>query len=178
ILLARQRSRGEARADLDALHRIDAHETAGDVLVELAVDRRAEPSRHAFGHDLDDGADGGAFFPHLVEEIGPLLHRLGVGAEERVALDLGPIPGAAVNGVRPDLHKRAAHAHAGYHFAGDGARRHTACGLPRARTARAAPVAHAVFDEISVVGVAWAELVLDIPVVLGARVDILDLERN
>ena len=47
---------GEARADLDPLHRVDAHQRRGDVLVELAVERRAEPRRHALGHDLDDGA--------------------------------------------------------------------------------------------------------------------------
>ena len=51
---------GEALADLDALDRIDRHHRRGDVLVELAVDRRAEPGRNALGDDLDDRADRGA----------------------------------------------------------------------------------------------------------------------
>ncbi len=49
--------RGEAVADLDALDRIDAHQRGGEIGVELAVDRRAQPGRHALGHDLDHGAD-------------------------------------------------------------------------------------------------------------------------
>ena len=50
--------------------------------------------------------------------------------------------------------------------------------LARRRAARAPPIAHAIFGEIGVVGVARAELVLDLPIVLGARIDIVDLERD
>src|SRR5262245_18398342 len=39
-------------------------------------------------------------------------------------------------------------------------------------------MAQALFDEIGVVGVAWAELVLDLAVVLRPRVHVLDLERD
>src|SRR5262249_61576335 len=94
---------------------------------------RYEPGRNAFRDYLDDGAAGRTLLAHSVEEIGPLLHRLHVWAEERVALDFGPIPGAAVNGVWPDLNQRPAHAHAGHHFAGNGTCSHAACGLACAR---------------------------------------------
>ena len=39
----RQRGGGEAVADLHALHGIDGHQRGGDIGVELAVDRRAQP---------------------------------------------------------------------------------------------------------------------------------------
>ena len=44
VLLAGERGGGEAGADLDALHRVDAHHRAGEVGVELAVDRLAQPA--------------------------------------------------------------------------------------------------------------------------------------
>jgi hypothetical protein len=44
--------------------------------------------------------------------------------------------------------------------------------------ARPEPIAQAVFHQIGVVGMAGTELVLDVAVVLGAGVDILDLERD
>src|SRR5262249_60226022 len=59
ILLAGQRRRRKAGADLDPFDGIDAHESRGEVAVELAVDRRAETNGHAFRDDLDDGAHGG-----------------------------------------------------------------------------------------------------------------------
>src|SRR5690606_4138023 len=49
ILLARELGRRHSGADLDPLHGIDAHEGRGEVLVELSVDRRAEPGRHPLG---------------------------------------------------------------------------------------------------------------------------------
>ena len=45
---------------------------------------------------------------HLVEIALPLLRHLGVGAEERIARHLGPVPIAAVDGMRSDLHQGAA----------------------------------------------------------------------
>ena len=57
VLLAGEFRRAKAGADLDALDRIDAHEGRRDVGIELGVDRRTEPRRHAFGHDLDNRAD-------------------------------------------------------------------------------------------------------------------------
>ena len=61
----------QAGADLDALDRVDAHHRRGEVLVELAVDRRAEARRHALGHDLDHRAGRGAGLAHAVEVSRP-----------------------------------------------------------------------------------------------------------
>ena len=83
------RSRRRSRRPSTALMLISA---GGDVLVELAVDRRAEARRHALGHDLDHGADRGALLAHLVEKVGPARGRLGIGAEERVAVRPRPNP--------------------------------------------------------------------------------------
>src|SRR5215472_16640004 len=41
VRLARELGGAEAGADLDALHRVDAHQRRGEIAVELAVDRRA-----------------------------------------------------------------------------------------------------------------------------------------
>src|SRR5262249_46150649 len=67
ILLAAQRRRCKARADLDSFDSIDAHESRGEIAVELAVDRRAETNGHAFRDDLDDGAHGGTALADVVE---------------------------------------------------------------------------------------------------------------
>jgi hypothetical protein len=57
VLLARERGRTKACADLDALDRVDAHHRRSKIAIELAIDRRAEARRHAVGHDLDHRAD-------------------------------------------------------------------------------------------------------------------------
>ena len=93
-------------------------------------------------------------------------------------LDLVPAPIGAVDSVRPDLDQRAAHAHVRHDLARDGAGGNAHRGLARAGPARTPPIAHAIFGEIGVVGVTGAELVLDLAVVLRARVDIGDLERD
>ena len=60
VLLAGQFGRRKARADLDALHRVDRHQRAGDLGIELGVDRRAPAGRNILGDDFDHGADGRA----------------------------------------------------------------------------------------------------------------------
>ena len=175
VLLAAQRGRGEPGADLDTLDRVDRHHRAGEIAVELVVDRLAEPGRNAARDDLDDRAGRRAGLAHAVEIIGPAQRRRGVRAPERVVLDRPPIPGGAVDRVRPDLHQRAADRHVGAedlarHRAGGDARG----GLARRGAAAAAIVADAVFFPIGVVGVAGAEAVGDVAVVLRALVDVLD----
>ena len=82
IRLAGQFRGGHAGADLDALHRVDAHHRRGDVLVELAVDRRAEAGGHALGDHLDHGADRGAGFTYVVEIALPTRAPARVGQKE------------------------------------------------------------------------------------------------
>src|SRR3984957_3244323 len=57
ILFAGQLGRAEARADLDTLYRVDTHQCRGQIAVELAVDRRAQPRWHAVGDDFDHRTD-------------------------------------------------------------------------------------------------------------------------
>jgi hypothetical protein len=68
--------------------------------------------------------------------------------------------------------------HARHYFSRDGAGGNAARRLARTRAPRAAPVAQAVFGEIGVVGVARAELVLDVAVVLGPGIDVVDFQRD
>ncbi len=178
VFLAGQLGGGHAGADLDALHRVDAHHGAGEVLIELAVDRRAPAGRHALGNDLDDGADGGAGLAYAVEIVGPGDRGCRIGAEERVGVDGLPVPQRAVDLDIPDLHQRAANGDAVDHLARHRAGGDACCRLARRRAAAAAEVAHAVLLPVGVVGVAGAELVLDVAVVLGALVDVADEERD
>ncbi len=57
IFYAGQRGRGEAITDLDAFDGVDRHQVAGNVLIELAINRRTEPGWHALGHDFNNRAD-------------------------------------------------------------------------------------------------------------------------
>src|SRR5262249_28296946 len=151
---------------------------AGQIAVELAVDGRAEPRRHALGDDLDDGADRRAGLAHAVEIVGVEFRLLGVRTEERILVDRVPVPAGAVDGMRPHLHEGAAYAQARHDLARNRAGRHAHRGLARRLTAAAAIVAQAVFRIIGVVGVAGPVLVLDVGVVPRTLVDIVDDERD
>ena len=96
------------------------------------------------------------------------------GTEERIACDLVPVPFVAVDLVRAHLHQRAAHLHVGQDLSRDGAGGDTRGGLARRRPSAAAIVAQAVFGLIGEVGVAGAKLVLDLGIVLGALIGVLD----
>ena len=99
----------QAGADLDALDGVDRHHRRGEVGAELAVDRRAPAGRHAFGHHLDHRADRVAVLADAVEIVGSHSRgRLGVGAEERVLVDLVPVEIGVVDLVRPHLHEAGA----------------------------------------------------------------------
>src|SRR5262245_24487285 len=69
VLLAGQERGSEAIADLDPFDRVDPHQGGGEIAVELAVDRGAEPRRDAFGHHLDHRAGRGPALAHVVEEL-------------------------------------------------------------------------------------------------------------
>src|ERR1041385_7454050 len=131
ILLARHRGGREAVADLDTLHGVDAHQRAGKVGVELAVDRGTEPAGDVLGDHLDHGADRRALLPYAVEELLELGFNARVGAEEWAFQDVLPVPAGAVDLVRPDLDQRAAHHHAGHDLARNRARRDAGCGFAR-----------------------------------------------
>ena len=157
VFLAGQFGGAKAGADLDALDRVDAHQRRGEIGIELGVDRRAEPRRHAFGDDLDHRADRRAALADAVEIVLEERGLVLVRAEERIARDLVPVPFVAIDLVRAHLHQRAAHVHAGHDLAGDGAGRDPRRGLARRGAAAAAIIAQAVFGLIGEVGMARDE---------------------
>jgi hypothetical protein len=80
--------------------------------------------------------------------------------------------------MRPQLHQRAANRDARNDFARDRTGRHPCRGFARRGTPTAAIIAHAIFGLISEIGVARAEFVADVGIVLGTLVDILDHQRD
>ena len=115
-----------------------------------------------------------------VRQVGfPGLRGHRIGAEERVFVDLRPVPAIAVDAVRPDLHQGAADAHgAAQHDAGDGAGGDAHRGFARRGTAAAAIVADAVFQVVGQVGVARAELLGDRGIVARPLVLVLDQQAD
>ncbi len=146
--------------------------------VELGIDRRAQTGRHALGDHLDDGADRGAALPDAVEIAFEERRLVLVGTEERIAWRSRPSPISRGQSCAAHLHQRAAHLHLGQHLARDRTGRDAGRGLARRRTAAAAIVAQAVFRLIGEVGMAGAELVLDLGIVLRALVGVLDQQRD
>src|SRR5262245_54629510 len=178
ILFATQRRRGKSRADLDALDSINAHQSRGEIAVELAVNRGAEANGYAFGNDLDDGPHGRAALADIVEIGFEEFCLLRIRTEERIALNLVPVPPRALDAVLAHLDQRAPHRKPRNDFARDRARGNPRGGLARGLTAAAAIIADAVFGVVGVIGVSRPVLVLDVGIILRALVDILDDERN
>ena len=71
IGFAGELGRTHAGADLDALHRVDAHHRLGEIGVQLVVDRIAEAGGNAGRDHLDHGADRRSGLPHFVQHAVP-----------------------------------------------------------------------------------------------------------
>ena len=169
----------EAGADLDALDRVDAHQRGGEIAVELAVDRRAEPGGHALGHHLDDRADRRAALADVVEiALEELAACSASGQKNGLRSTSSQSQRARSIACAPIWTSAPRTRHAGHDLARDRAGRDPRRGLARRCAAAAAIVAHAVLDVVGVVGVARPVLVLDVGIVLGALVDILDQQRD
>ena len=178
VLGAGQRGRRHAFADFHRLHRVDRHHRRREIGVELAVDRRTQPGRHAARRHLDHRTDAVTRLAQPVEVVRPPLGRLCIRAPERVAGDLLPVEARPVDGLRAHLHHVAGdlqpRCQFGQRRARQTARRHPRRGLARRGAATAAIVANAVFLEIGDVGVARSELCSDLGIVLRALVGVLD----
>src|SRR5262245_4566627 len=170
---------GKSIADLDALHRVDAHQRLGDIGVKLVVYRIAQADGDARGYDLDHRAARTAALAHVIEIAFPPLCGLAVGAPERIVRRRVPIPLAAVDFLAAELHDRAADVDGGTQdLAGDRPGSDTHRRLARRLPAAAAIVTHAVFLEIGVVGVRGTELVLDLGIIARALIDIVDMQGD
>mmetsp|Transcript_6445 Transcript_6445/g.26503 ORF Transcript_6445/g.26503 Transcript_6445/m.26503 type:complete len:304 (+) Transcript_6445:1709-2620(+) len=179
MLAAFLRDRREARADLDALDRVDAHQRIGDVGIELVEQRRAQADRHAGGLHTDARTDriaGLAQPVHIVLKFGNLA---GVGGEERVLAHV--LPAFEGDGDLAELRHAAAELGAIsllQPFAGHGPGAHHRRGQACGRTAAATRVAQAVFAPVGVVGMARAKGIEEVAVVLAALVGVLDQQAD
>ena len=137
------------------------HQRGGEVGIELAVDRRAEPGRHAFGHDLDHRADGRAGLAHAVEIVARRTAPPSAsGQKNGLRRDLVPVPVARGRSCAgPSAPARRARRTPGHDLARDRAGRDARRRLARRGAAAAAIIAHAVFHVIGVVGMARPVLV-------------------
>src|SRR3569623_317650 len=172
---------GETRANFDALDRVDAHQSLGDVGIEPIEHRFAPARRHAGGDYIDARAAGVALFAQRIHVDFQVRDLVGNGAEENVIVDLIPVEGVQIGADGPELGEIAADLDAvafAQIFLGDGPRRHPHRGFARRRTTAAAIITQTVFLLIGVVGVTGAELLGDLAVILGALIDIVDDEAN
>ena len=178
VFHASQSRRFHARADLDALDRVDRHQRGREIRVELAVDRSAQPGGHAARRHLHLGADGIARLADVLKMALPLRDRLRVGDPEIVAVDRLPVEALAVDPeiahpghVAPDPNIRG---QLGENRAGHRPGGHPGGGLAGGAAAAAAMVAMPVFQMVGHVGVAGAERPGDAVVVARSLIDVLD----
>src|SRR6516225_338179 len=178
VLLAGEFGGAEAGANLHTLDGIDAHQGAGDVAIQLAVDRRAQSGRHAVCDDFNDRANRGSTLAQAIEIIAKHCRDFGIRTKERIAVDLVPIPARAINPMRSHLHERAANLQPGHDLARDRSGGDPHRGLARRLAATAAIVAQAVFYVIRIIGMARPVFVLDIRIIFRALIDIIDQQRD
>jgi hypothetical protein len=158
--------------------RARASERCGEIGIELAIDRGTKAGLHAFGDHFDHRPNGGTAFANAIEIIGIVIGFQRIGAEERIARHLIPIPARTINLMRPHLHKRTANRNAIQNLARNRASRDARRRLTRRRAPTAAIIADAIFHIIGIIGVSWAIAVFDVTIILAALIDILDQKRN
>src|SRR5215469_10993608 len=71
VLFPTQLHRSKTCADLDTFDGVDRHQRAGEISVELVIDRLAQPCWDTTGDDLDDGARRRSGLTHPIEVISP-----------------------------------------------------------------------------------------------------------
>ena len=179
MLRAALLDRPEARADLDALHRIDAHHRAGQVRIQALEHGFAPARRNPFGDHRDARANGISRLADAPNEIFEFLHAARVRAEKRIL-----VGGLAVDRLQHDgsqLRQISMDADAlplAQVLARDGARGHAHDGLARRGTPAAAIVAKAVFLLVRIVGMPGAKAVLDLLVVARTLIFVCNHERD
>src|SRR6516162_3715811 len=178
ILLAGKFGCAKACADLHTLYGIDAHQGAGEVAVQFAVDRRAQSGGHAVGDNFNNRANRGSTLAQAVEIIAKHRCSFGVRTKKRIAVDLIPIPARAIDAMRSHLHQCAAHFESGNDLACDRTGGDPHRGLARRLAAAAAIIAQAVFYIISIVGMAWSVFILDIRIIFRTGIDVIDEQTD
>ena len=179
VLAAALGGRLEAVTDLHALDRIDAHQRAGQLGRELAVDRLTPARRYAFGNHVHARTDRIAGLAQRIH-VGLQRRHLGrVRPEERVVLHRRPVkPGRAVLAQLGQVPAHRDPVALGQPFLGDHPGRHPHGGLTGRGTAATARVTDTVFVPVGIVGMARTELRGDVAVVLAALVGVADQQRD
>ena len=178
VLFAGKTGSLETVADFHTLHGVDRHQQAGNILIELAVDRRPDTSRHTFSDNLDDCADRRSALANAIKIVCEQLDRTGIRREERVVVHFRPVPATAVDTVHAHGHQRALDLKPRHDLARYGACCHTSCRFARRRTSAAAIVANAVFDVIGIIGMTGTILTGNFAIILRALIGVLDHHRN
>ena len=169
---------GKAGADLHALDGVDAHHGVGDIGIQLVEQRLAQAHRHPARRDAQARAAGVA---GLAQRFHIGLQRRDVGHRGEEGVVGHVFPGLEGDGDLTDLRHAAAELGAEFFlqpFLGHGAGGHHGRGQPRRGAAAAARVADAVFAPIGVVGMAGAEGLQDLPIVLAALVGVPDEQAD
>ena len=179
VFRTRKFRRPESSADFHSLDGGDAHQGFGDVSVEPVENRRPQTRRNAGGPQFDHRPRRGTFLANTVKENFPVLGGLRVRAPKGIVANLVPVPAFAVDPVRSHLDQGTANLDpAAQDLAGDGAGGDANGGLAGAGAAAAAVVADAVLLEIGVIGVAGAEQILDVVVILRPGVLVGDQQGD
>src|SRR5579885_3647341 len=139
----------------------------------IAVLFPAELGRAEAGADFDafDGIDA-----H--QRRGEVTVELAIGTEERILVDLVPVPPRAIDPMRAHLDQSATNFQIRNDFTRNGACGYTHCGLACRLPAAAAIIAQAIFNVVGEVGVAGTVFILYGRIVFRALIEIVDHKRN
>ena len=183
VLAAGEVSAREAGADLEALAGGQAQDGLGEVGLQPVEDGLA-PARRAAAHRAGHrAAQGVAVLARGLHRLDHLCGHGEVRAADGRAIDLRarhPVhvgvdhQAADLRHPRHDLHAPTR----GEELAGDSAGGHASRRLAGAGAAPAAPVANAELGIVRVIGVARPVLLLDLPIVAGPHVLVLDQEAD
>ena len=179
VLRALEHHAGEAGTNLDALDRVDTHHRMGDVGVDAIEDGFTQTGRHAACHHGHARANRFTFLAQRIHVLLHLRHHRRVRAKEGIVIDLVPIKIYRLQ--RAELGQVAAHldaATAGQVFLGDAARGHAHCGFTRGGTPATAVIPNTVLLLVGIVGVPRAEKILDVTIILGTLVLVVNDQAN
>ena len=172
-----------SRANLDPLDRVDGHHRGGEFRVQLGINRRANACGQPLGHHFDGGANGvchrGAWRPAPWPNLRRLVHR---APRTGCARSLTQRTGRGQYGAAPSAPCKPVYA--GRAKAGPAPRapRRPPPPAPPFRAQRTghprAGHAARIFLVICYVGMAGAERVGDIAVILAALIHVADHQLN
>ena len=152
---------------------------AGQVSIQLRIDRSTPANRHMLGHGGNLCAHGIACLPQLVHERFELPHDLGVRRKEWIGVHGFPALKGSLD--RPELAKVATDDNSVLFlqpFSGNRCRCHSHGRFPRRGAPPAAVIANSVLLPVGIVGVARTKGVDEVAVVTASLVFVPDQEGD